>query len=219
MAKIQGSAGRNRAIYNDLPKNATQGYLRLEKSLGTQSTVEFDVLNNVGTPNTTERRLKITDRFWVSELAIFLFKLPSGGNLGATNLDSWPNAGVYTAANEAINLHNIYNGYLAVRVNQTVWIDSLDVYRFYRVGGAQEGVGLSTYDATNNPINKFVNSTWDIGSFGFIPNTPLIALDGLADNKITITCPQSLAMAGTSSTNYVVCYLRGFLQQNGATGK
>lgn len=220
MAKVK-SLDRSRLIYNSLPKEqgviSSQSYLRLESAvLGTQSEITFNVLNNEGTVNETEQRLALTDTFTVTELGIFLMKVTTAGTNRSGVLHTFPNANVFTGSGESANLQNIYNGYFKATVNGVQYIPKMDMLRFYRVGAAQKTVGTSTYDATNNTSNKYLESTWDNPNYGFYPLTPQLNLSGAWKNSLAITCPASVAMAGTSSSNYVVLILRGFLNQNAA---
>lgn len=222
MNKVKAT-DRSRSIYNEYKaKNAgaivTQSYLRLEKSLGTQQTVSFDVLNNVGTtaPNVTEKRLAITDNFLATEISIFIFKKLDANAINLSTLDTFPNALTYTGSGEATNLMNLYNGFLSVKINSVTYIESLDVYSFYRVGTAQQGVQVSQQSAGVGSNGAYLADQWDAGSWGFYPITPGIEFGGAKKNEITITTPASTAMGGTSSTNYVVCYVRGLLAQNAA---
>lgn len=205
---------RSRANFNAIKKRkgvvTTQSYLRLEQTLGTQGQVNFDVLLNQGAANANEKRLAITDAFTITSLAIAIYKIPSGGNISSGQLDTYPNPLTYVGAGEAAALQAIYNGFLTVRVNSTIYIDSLDAYRFYRVGVAQAGV-LSAVGSEYNA------SSYERGDYPFYALTPGIRLSGATKNDISLTLPQSVAMAGTAgSTNRIVCYFRGFLEQNGA---
>jgi hypothetical protein len=190
----------------------TQGYLRFEKPLGNQSTIDFDILSNAGTPVPTEKRLNLPDTFLIQKLAIFIYKLPTAALNAAQTLNSFPNPLVYSKAGEAANLMAIYNGFLSVRVNQTVWIDSLDVMRCYRVGPAQNALAVSA----NATANTMQGSQWDMSDYGFLVMEPKILLSGASANKISITLPSPVDMTGTASTNYAVCYCRGILNQNAA---
>lgn len=214
MSKAIMATDRTRAIFNSLQKRqgvvTTQSYLRLEQTLGTQGSVNFSVLVNDGTATANERRLSITDAFTVTSLSILIYKQASGGAISAGVLDTFPNPLKFTGA-EAPALQAIYNGYLSVRVNSTVFIDSLDVYRFYRVGTAQAGV-----QTTVTP-SIYQASEYNRGDYPFYSLTPGIRLSGATKNEISITLPESVAMGGGGGTvNRVVCYLRGFLEQNGA---
>ena len=205
---------RSRANFNAIKKRkgvvTTQSYLRLEQTLGTQGQVNFDVLLNQGAANANEKRLAITDAFTITSLAIAIYKIPSGGNISSGQLDTYPNPLTYVGAGEAAALQAIYNGYLTVRVNSTIYIDSLDAYRFYRVGVAQAGV-LSAVGSAYNA------SSFERGDYPFYALTPGIRLSGSTKNDISLSLPESVALAGTAgSTNRIVCYFRGFLEQNGA---
>lgn len=218
--KIQ-AIDRSRAIYNALPKQqgviSTESYLRLESAaLGTQSQIDFKTLVNEGTPNETEQRLSLTDTFTVTAMGIFLIKAATAGQTRSSELHTFPNATVFSGSGEAVNLMNIYNGYFSAKVNGVQYIPRLDVYRFFRAGQAQKNVGLSTYDATNNANNKYLTSGWPSENYGYKSVTPTFELSGARKNELAITCPASIAMAGTSSSNYVVMILRGFLNQNAA---
>lgn len=206
---------RTRAIYNSLKKRpgvvTTQSYLRLEQVLGTNGTINFQVLLNDGSANANERRLNISDAFTVTALSVLIYKITTGAAISRATLDTFPNPLTYSGAGEAAALQAIYNGYLTVRVNSTVYIDSLDCYRFYRAGTAQRGVETTTTPST------YVASEYATGDYPFYSLTPGIRLSGATKNDLTLTLPESVNMAGTGSTNRVVLYLRGFLEQNGAT--
>lgn len=212
--KIQAT-DRARAVFNSLKKRpgvvTTQSYLRLEQTLGTSGQINFQVLINDGAANANERRLALTDAFTVTSLSVLIYKQASGGAISAGTLDTFPNPLTYSNAGEAAALQAIYNGYLSVRVNSVVYIDSLDVYRFYRAGTAQKGV-----ETTTSP-SVYVANEYDRGDYPFYSLTPGIRLSGATKNEISLTLPESVAMAGAGgTTNRVVCYLRGFLEQNGA---
>lgn len=215
MKNIQAT-DRSRAIFNSLRKRpgvvTTQSYLRLEQTLGTQGQVNFNVLVNDGQADANERRLAITDAFTVTSLAVVIYKQAAApAKISAGVLDTFPNPLIYTAAGEAAALQGLYNGFLSVRVNSVVYIDSLDVYRFYRVGVAQAGV-----ETTTTP-SGYVQSEYSRGDYPFYSLTPGIRLSGATKNELSLTLPESVAMGGAGgTTNRVVLYLRGFLEQNGA---
>lgn len=214
MKKIQAT-DRSRAIFNSLKKRqgvvTTQSYLRLEQVLGSQSSINFPVLVNDGAANKNEKRLAITDAFTITSLAVAIYKQAAGGNISAGVLDTFPNPLTYTGAGEAAALQAIYNGYLSMRINSVVFIDSLDVYRFYRAGTAQRGVETTTTPST------YVASEYNRGDYPFYSLTPGIRLSGATKNELSLTLPEPAAMAGGGGTvNYCVLYLRGFLEQNGA---
>lgn len=209
-----------RALYNDLKDQAkyadkivTPGYLRLEQSVqNTLTNVQFNVLENQGTQNVTERRLKLPDAFVVEKMTICIMKAgatttASQEEIAVSQLHTFPNPTVFSAANEAANLMNLYNGYMSVRVNETVYIDSMDIMRFYRVSTSQQGAG---------PAVAIPRSEWNAPDYSFYEFTPTITLDGGASNYINLYFPSSINMSGTTSQNFVVCIARGFLIQNGS---
>lgn len=199
-------------VYNRVKRPGvitTQSYLRFEKSIqGTFNSISFDVLVNQGAAGTTERRLQLTDTFTITQLALFIYT--AGTNVAITNSDkakatlfSWPNPNVFTQT-VADSLMNVYNGFLQLRVNTEVLIDSLDIMQFYRVHTTQNGAVTNAQDewpAINNGFKKIV---------------PTITLNGAAKNEINLFFPESINLAGSASTNVVVCYARGFLNQNAA---
>lgn len=218
--QISPASDRSRAIYNSIQRKnpkaiVTQSYLRLEAELGSQSQIEWNVLKNEGTVNATERRLSINDAFLCDMLSIMLYKVPDGESNGVQQLDTFPNPLVYTAANEAGNLQSIYNGFLSARVNSTVFIDSLDVMRFLRVGNSQEGVDLGGGTGAN-ATGVYQASEYRSANYPFDKLSPTIKLSGSAKNELKLQLPASADLSGTGSTNYVVLLLRGLLISDGA---
>ena len=218
MKRVRGSAGAVRALFNRLPKRpgtiTTQSYLRLEKKITTQSSVIFDVLNNQGSQTVTEKRLAITDAFQISALSIFFYTHDTAvsNSQEKARLYSWPNPFVFSGAGQSPAMQAFYNGFLSIRVNSTVFLDSLDIYRFYRAGVAQTGL-----ETTTTP-SQYQADSWDGGDYGFYSMTPSIELSGATKNEISISLPSNVTVppATATSATYVVCYLRGFLQQNAA---
>lgn len=209
-----------RAIYNKIYAQARKkypqakpmkSYLRLEKSIqGTFTQVSFDVLVNQGTPGVTERRLQITDKFVITHMAIMIYK--AGATTSATDpekaaakLRSWNNPIVFSGAGEAAALQGIYNGYTEIKVDQTVYAPYIDNQLFYRVPTSQQGVGPTViiqadeYSDVNYPFAEIV---------------PTITLSGASNNQITVNLPVSSTLSGTSSQNFLVCYMRGLLVPN-----
>lgn len=199
-------------VYNRVKRPGvitTQSYLRFEKSIqGTFNSISFDVLVNQGSASTTERRLQLTDTFTITQLALFIYK--AGTTTTVTNDDkakatlfSWPNPNVFTQT-VADSLMNVYNGFLQLRVNTEVLIDSLDIMQFYRVHTTQNGAVTNAQDE------------WPMINNGFKKIVPTITLNGAAKNEINLFFPQSIDLTGSAESNYIVCYCRGFLNQNAA---
>lgn len=214
------ASNTERAIYNKIAAQAKRkypnakpmkSYLRLEKSLqGTFTSISFDVLTNQGTPNVTERRLQITDRFVITHMALLLVKAgtttaatdaeKAGAKLRANN-----NALVFTTAGEAAALQAIYNGFTEIKVDQTVYAPYIDNQLFYRVETSQKGVG---------PAVIITDDEWNDVNYGFAEIVPTITLSGASNNQITVNLPTSVTTSGTASQNFLVCYMRGLLVPN-----
>lgn len=199
-------------VYNRVKRPGvitTQSYLRFEKSIqGTFNSISFDVLVNQGSAATTERRLQLTDTFTITQLALFIYKAGTttavtNGDKAKSTLFSWPNPNVFTQT-VADSLMNLYNGYLQLRVNTEVLIDSLDIMQFYRVHTTQNGAVTNAQDE------------WPMINNGFKKIVPTITLNGAAKNEINLFFPESINLAGSDESNFVVCYCRGFLNQNAA---
>jgi hypothetical protein len=199
-------------VYNRVKRAGvitTQSYLRFEKSIqGTFNSISFDVLTNQGAASTTERRLQLTDTFTITQLAIFIYQ--AGTTTTVTNQDKAkallyanPNPNVFVQST-ADSLYNVYNGYMQLRVNTEVLIDSLDIMQFYRVHTTQNG-------AVTNATEE-----WNAINNGFKKIVPTITLNGAAKNEINLFFPESIDLTGDEKSNYIVCYCRGFLNQNAA---
>ena len=199
-------------VYNRVKRAGvitTQSYLRFEKSIqGTFNSISFDVLVNQGSASTTERRLQLTDTFTITQLAIFIYQ--AGTTTAVTNQDKAksllyanPNPNVFTQT-VTDSLYNVYNGYMQLRVNTEVLIDSLDIMQFYRVHTTQNG-------AVTNATEE-----WNAINNGFKKIVPTITLNGAAKNEINLFFPESIDLTGSDKSNYIVCYARGFLNQNAA---
>lgn len=212
------------ALYAQAGVITTPGYLRLEVSLtGTTNLVAFQVRDaQGGTQHVTERRLKVSDSFTVIAGAFYIGKagvtapatVPTNGQYGAMSLHTFPNPQVFTGGTAAANLQSLYNGYLSVRVDSTVFIDSMPMLNFYRVATSQLGVGSS---ATNNiPVQA---DEWPLSLYGNRDWTPTIELNGLANTEININLPTSVSLAAGAATyeTNAVLYLTGFLNQGGAS--
>lgn len=215
--KVSNAGSSPRAILNALkPRKGvitTQSYLRLEKLINTQSSVNFDVLSNQGAQTITEKRLSITDSFVITGLSFMFYTWNTtvANSQEKATLHTFPDANVFAGVGEAAAIQGFYNGYASVRVNSTVYLDSLDLYRFYRVGVAQQGIETTTTPST------YLRSQWDGGDYGFYSLTPTIELSGATKNEISITLPSNITATPAANFNtYIVCYLRGFLRQNNA---
>ena len=227
MSKNVQATNRSRALYNQLKDDdypidkypariITDSYLRLEASLqGTITAITFNMLVTQGSPNCTENRLNITDRFCAASWAMFIMK--AGATVAATQAEisvarprTFNNSQVFTGAGEAANLEVMYNSQLKVTVDSTVYIDSYDTRRFYRVPTSMQGAAVSTV-ATTGVLNA---DGYDESGYPFAGLTPSITFSGIGKNLIQLTLPNPTSLIGTNSQNFVVLWLRGYLIQN-----
>ena len=206
------------ALYAQAGVITTPGYLRLEVSLtGTTNLVAFQVRDaQGGSQHVTERRLKVSDSFTVMAGAFYIGKaaatagVVTNAQYGAMSLHTFPNPLVFTGGTAAADLQSLYNGYLSVRVDSTVFIDSMPMLNFYRVATSQQGVG---------PTVVIQRDEWPLSMYGQRDWTPTIELNGLANTEININLPTSVNLAAGANTyeTNAVLYLTGFLNQGGAS--
>lgn len=205
--------------FNKAGIRATEGTLRLEAALSTSGSYTFQVNANQQ-QIITELRLRAGDAFIPSSIGVYLKKAgsatPTDAQQTTAALHTFPNPTIFTGTNEAANLQSIYNGKLQFQVNSTNLTETLDTRRYYRVGEAQQGLGTSTYDVTNNPNNKYLASQWNVADYGMMTFHQSIALNGQANNTIILSLPTGVDCSGTSSTNYAVIFLKGVLLINAA---
>lgn len=201
----------------------TPGYLRLEVNLtGATNVIPFQVRDSQGTTqNVTERRLKIADSFTVMGAAFYIGKAgitgpataPTPLQFAQMGLHTFPNPLVFTGAGVADNLQALYNGFLQVRVDSTVFVDSMPMLNFYRVATSQAGVGSTA--ANNQPVQR---DEWPLSMYGRNEWVPTIELNGQANTEVNINLPVSANLVGTATyQNVAVLYLTGFLNQGAAT--
>jgi hypothetical protein len=217
MAGVNSASSKWRALYNSLEPMenvvTTMSFLRLESQLGNSNTITFNALVNQGTTIVTEKRLDQPNVFVVGDFILFIRKHVNTEPQSVSVLDTFPNPTVYTAANEARNLQAMYNGYLQLRVNQTVYIDSIDTLRYKRVGVAQRGLAVSTAGANNT----YGDSELDNGDYASYDQVPGVVLSGADNIQFQITLPEAVDLsAPAGQTNYAVLIARGFLRQNAA---
>ena len=199
------------------PANAigTASFLRLETAVTTtQNAINFNVLQNVGTSQATEQRLKQTDMFTITDFAVYVYKTDAttvtSGSIA--HLYSNPNPQVFTGTGEANNLMAVWNGLLQISVDRKQVVPGMDVLRTYRVGTSQKGVGSSA--ANNNPVQF---DEWQGPNYAFASVDPEITISGSGQTDISIQLPTAVSLAGTSSTNYVVVMFRGILWQSASS--
>lgn len=193
---------------------ATPGYIRSEVVLGSTGVVAFPIaVNQGGTTRVTEQRLQQNDAFMCTHIGVFLGKRNTAAGSPASNslLHTFPNPRVFASATELVNVPGYFNGRLAIRVNEKVYLDALDMLSFQRVTEAQQGTAVSTVATTG----VLALSAWEQNQ-AFKRMTPAINFNGLARNEVTLTLPEVLNLvAPANEENFACFYARGFLIQNG----
>lgn len=195
----------------------TIGYLRSDVLLATPSnSVEFQLKQGAANPGTAqlgvENRLKDNDAFYVRDVGVFFRSADvANGNLFPTapiqsDLRAFANGTVLTAAPEVVE--QAFQGNLSARVDSTVYIDALDLYRFKYVGDAQSGSGAAIWTA----------DSWK-GDDMFAACTPMIRMNGLGNNEWTVEFPETLPWDTVEPTQAIVLYLRGFYVQNAGSAR
>lgn len=208
-------------------KDATQlpGFIRSEVVLGTTNEITFKIgVNEQANGQNifpTENRLALNDAFFVKEWGVMFYAYDTSGTPEAqalararARLHTWANPNVFNAA--SVSVDSAYNGKLSLRVDDTVFVDSMDMLRFMRIGTAQEGVELST-GATSPAYlgDTFLNSEM----FAHETN-PLVRLNGMGKNVLRVQLPSTENFAAVSGQAIVaVAYLRGWLSQNGGAAR
>lgn len=182
--------------------------------------INFDVLANSTSglsPNIMERRLNITDRFSVKDMAICVSKagttvVATQAEISVSTPSTYPNLNVFAGAGEAAALQMVYNGFASITIDSTVYYQAYDLRRFYRVPTSQIGTAVSSI-AVQGVLN---NDGWDNLNYCFSPVSTDFEFSGSGNNQLSVTVPQSGAIttAGTNSQNFLWWIFRGFLIQN-----
>ena len=229
---------RKQAIFNEKAMQyakqgviTTPGYLRLETLLANNgnatsiNTINFNTLDTSGTKQPTERRLKLSDTFTVTEISFYIgtgvATVATGGTgTGAPGaveqskelLHTFPNQQVVAIGANNDELEAIYNGFLSLRVDTTTFLDSVPMRQFYRVGDVQQG---TLYNTGATATNK---SSWLSAMYGKTQLLPTIELNGQSNIEWSITLPTSIPYTQIADTfcNAVII-LEGFLNQGAAT--
>lgn len=214
----------------------TQSYLRSEVQIGATATSQysFNILANQGTPGAVERRLQITDRFAVTAVAMMIYAAPTA-SLGAASTDAdrataklytWNSPTGFGTAAIAKTLEPIYQGFLRMVIDGTVYIDSLDSRRFYQVPNSQSGTAVASAAAAvanvasaGTPIASGFSNTiqadgWDGSNYAFAQMTPSIVLNGAGRNEVSLNLPVASGASQSTYNFYISLYMRGWLIQN-----
>lgn len=221
---------RKQAIFNEKAAQyagsgsiTTPGYLRLESIMPNSAVSQFtfNTLDTSGTKTATERRLKLSDSFTITDISFYIgygsatAYAPTAAQYASQQLATFPNPRVAAMAGTTFPLlESIYNGFLSLRVDTTTFIDSIPMRQFFRVGTSQAGVAVST-TATTGVIGA---DEFPLSMYGKTELLPSIELNGQSNIEFTITLPNATNCAAQSTyfTNCVLI-LQGFLNQGAAT--
>lgn len=192
-----------RAGVNPAAAVLSQSYMRFENFLTTTKTsYDFGVLNNQTISGQaqapTEQRLNLQDAFYVSEIMVYIAKAASSTD-SSFKLETFPSPTTFTTVGAAAALYTLYNGNLALTVNNRQIVPNSDLTKFLQVPQTQ------TTGATNPPVNQF-DGAW---SNVVEPNLVLI---GQKNSLFNITIPS--AFAALDANTKVVIIVRGVLAQN-----
>ena len=223
---------RKQAVFNEKAQQyarkgviTTPGYLRLETLLATSgaatslNTIQFNTLDTSGTKQATERRLKLSDTFTITNVSFYIgagaataVGAPTAVEQARENLHTFPNIAVASIGAESPQIQALYNGFLSLRIDTTTFLDSIPMKQFYRVGDVQQGTITAT---GGNVANK---SSWLSSMYGSTPMLPTIELNGQSNIEWTITLPTSVPYTQPAATfTNAVLILEGFLNQGAAT--
>jgi hypothetical protein len=221
---------RKQAVFNEKSRQyaragviTTPGYLRLETVApsSAQSVFNFNTLDTSGIKTATERRLKLSDTFTITDISFYLGTgsatgdAPTAAQYATQKLNTWPNPQVTAiGATQAEELEAIYNGFLSLRIDTTTFLDSIPMRQFYRVGTSQQGVGTAT------GVTPVQANEWPLSMYGKNELLPTIELNGQSNIEFSINLPNATDCSG-ASTYFVnlVLILQGFLNQGGAANQ
>lgn len=181
----------------------SQSYLRFENFLSTSKTsYDFGVLNNQTisgqAQSPTENRLNLQDAFYVSEIMVYIAKATSTTD-SSYALKSFPSPTVFSTANVATALYTLYNGNLALTVNNRQIVPNSDLTKFLQIPQTQ------ATGAANPPQDQFDGAWANVVE----PNLVLI---GQKNSLFNITIPTAFAALETYTK--VIILVRGVLAQN-----
>lgn len=225
--KLPGSGNRTQELwelksrlYAKYGVISTPGYLRLEYNLGTASLNQIQWTTTEqganSQPNPAERRLKLSDTFtamgWSFHIGIAAAAAPTAAQLAQMRLYTYPNP-VQITAPQAANYETLYNGFISLRVDTTVFIDSYPMRNFYRVATSQQGVGAAT------GVTGVSRDEWPNMMYGMNSITPSFELNGQGNIQLSASLPATFDPSLTNQAGIAVLQLQGYLHQGGANNQ
>jgi len=203
----------------------TQGFLRSEVLLTTQTSVNFNFLANQpnvqGTINATESRLNISDAFVTTHIGLFIKKIasatPTAAQQAAALLYSYVNRSVFDGTHDA-NIQSLYNSVLNWQVNRVQYLTRFNAKNFERVPSTQGGTISAAVISTVPTITTYPVSRdeWPNALYGYYGLYPYVNFGGNDTVDISLELPAAVTMNEASESNYAVMILQGYYVQNGA---
>jgi len=221
---------RKQAVFNEKAAQyasqgviTTPGYLRLESlaPAAATSVFNFNTLDTSGTKTATERRLKLSDTFTVTDISFYIgygsatSNAPTAAQYAGQQLATFPNPNLSAFSGKDDELEVLYNGFLQLRIDTTTFLDSIPMRQFYRVGTSQAKTGATGGTApTQLPVGR---DEWPLAMYGRNELLPTIELNGQSNIEWSINLPNATDCSGASTyfTNCVLI-LQGFLNQGAA---
>jgi hypothetical protein len=197
--------------YNLDETKLTQNTIRSEVLMSTNSSsLHCPILENDnqnGNAFSTERRLKLTDVFVLSELAVKVAN-PASAADAAFAVYSYANLTAFPTANTAASITGAYsNGYLSLLVDNQQTVPVIDLLRFYKAPQTQQAANA---DYTASAIS-LVDSQ-DGSEDGFYPIQPNWILTG--NSNIDLQLKTIVGAVAVEADSRWIIELRGFLAQN-----
>lgn len=186
----------------------SQGYLRAETALSSQSVIDFTLQENKkNSPIVTERLLSLNDEFVITHFTVALKQVAADAPTNAQHLVAplytWENPITFAGTNAA-NVGTIYNGDLSWTIDRKEFVPQFPMRAFRRVPQTQDGVG-STVVATGDSFEN--------GLFGFYPSEPT-KIDGRQTLDLSINLGANIDFDDASNSVYAVFEARGYLIVN-----
>jgi len=187
----------------------SQSYIRSEIAMSTTTTsYHVPVLINDtqnGNAFATENRLNLQDAAVISSVGIFV-SIPTNASTTAFPLFSYPNAVTFSTAGAATALYNLYNGYMAISVNNRTIVPSWGIYKHLVVPQFQQGTSTSV---TNGGIDQM-----DGTDQGYYPMEPNVVLVGSKNNQISLNLPSAIGTLQSGVAPRIVVIFQVILAQN-----
>jgi hypothetical protein len=224
---LQAQYDSSRMPFVGKDTTVTQGYLRSEVLLTTQTAINFNFMANQpnvqGAILATESRLNISDSFVTTHIGLFLKKIasatPTDAQQATALLYSYrnPATGLFDGANDA-NLQALFNGRVTFSVNRREYLSRFSAKNFERVPATQQGaisaaVISSVPTITTYPIAR---DEWPNALYGYYGLYPFVNFGGNDTVQIQNLLPAAVTMNETGESNYAVMILQGYYVQNGA---